>query len=65
MSRAGSRTGVVLERARRETRTLLGRWPFAAARFSTAELPTGATEICIEGFLRSGKTFCVIAFQQA
>jgi len=52
-------------RARREARTFLGRWPFAARRFRTGEFPTRATEICIEGFLRSGNTFTVIAFQRA
>ncbi len=52
-------------RARREARTFLGRWPWAARRFRTGEFPTGATEVCIEGFLRSGNTFIVIAFQQA
>jgi hypothetical protein len=52
-------------RARREARTFLGRWPSAARRFRTGEFPTRATEICIEGFLRSGNTFSVIAFQQA
>jgi hypothetical protein len=52
-------------RARREARTFLGRWPWAARRFRTGEFPTGATEICIEGFLRSGNTFSVIAFQHA
>jgi hypothetical protein len=50
-------------RARREARTFLGRWPSAARRFRTGEFPTAATEICIEGFLRSGNTFTVIAFQ--
>jgi hypothetical protein len=55
----------LLERARRETRTFVGRWPLAAARFSTGEFPTDASELCIEGFLRSGNTFCVIAFQRA
>jgi hypothetical protein len=57
--------GVLARRARREARTFLGRWPWAARRFTTGEFPTGATEICIEGFLRSGNTFTVIAFQQA
>jgi hypothetical protein len=52
-------------RARREARTFLGRWPAAARWFRTGEFPTGATEICIEGFLRSGNTFTVIAFQRA
>ena len=52
-------------RARREARTFLGRWPAAARRFRTGEFPTGATDICIEGFLRSGNTFTVIAFQRA
>jgi hypothetical protein len=52
-------------RVRREARTFLGRWPGAARRFRTGEFPTGATEICIEGFLRSGNTFAVIAFQRA
>jgi hypothetical protein len=52
-------------RARREARTFVGRWPSAARRFRTGEFPTRATEICIEGFLRSGNTFTVIAFQRA
>lgn len=52
-------------RVRRESRTILGRWPSAARRFRTGEFPTGNTEICIEGFLRSGNTFAVIAFQRA
>jgi hypothetical protein len=52
-------------RARRETRTLIGRWPSVARHFRTGEFPTQATEVCIEGFLRSGNTFTVIAFQQA
>lgn len=52
-------------RARREARTFVGRWPTAARRFGTGEFPTRATEVCIEGFLRSGNTFTVIAFQQA
>jgi hypothetical protein len=50
-------------RARREARTFLGRWPSAARRFRTGEFATAATDICIEGFLRSGNTFTVIAFQ--
>lgn len=52
-------------RARRESRTLVARWPVVARRFRTGEFPTPATEICIEGFLRSGNTFTVIAFQHA
>jgi hypothetical protein len=52
-------------RARREVRTIVGRWPSVARRFRTGEFPTRATEVCIEGFLRSGNTFMVIAFQQA
>src|SRR5688572_8356268 len=52
-------------RVRRKTRTFVGRWPWAARRFRTGEFPTQATEVCIEGFLRSGNTFTVIAFQQA
>jgi hypothetical protein len=56
---------VLSYRARREMRTILGRWPSMARRFRTGEFPTRATEICIEGFLRSGNTFAVIAFQQA
>lgn len=52
-------------RARRQTRTLIGRWPSVARRFRTGEFPTQATEVCIEGFLRSGNTFTVVAFQQA
>jgi hypothetical protein len=50
-------------RARREVRTLAGRWPAVAGRFTTGEFPTQATELCIEGFLRAGNTFTVIAFQ--
>jgi hypothetical protein len=60
-----SELGLLPSRARREARTILGRWPWAARRFRTGEFPTGATEICIEGFLRSGNTFAVIAFQRA
>jgi hypothetical protein len=52
-------------RARREARTFAGRWPAVARRFTTGEFPTEATEICIEGFLRAGNTFTVIAFQHA
>jgi hypothetical protein len=52
-------------RARREVRTLAGRWPAVAGRFTTGEFPTQATELCIEGFLRAGNTFTVIAFQHA
>ena len=36
-----------------------------AGRFTTGEFPTEATELCIEGFLRAGNTFTVIAFQHA
>ena len=50
-------------RTRREVRTLAGRWPAVASRFTTGEFPTEATELCIEGFLRAGNTFTVIAFQ--
>lgn len=50
-------------RARREVRTFAGRWPAVAGRFTTGEFPTEATELCIEGFLRAGNTFTVIAFQ--
>jgi hypothetical protein len=52
-------------RARRKVRTFVGRWPSVARQFRTGEFPTRATEVCIEGFLRSGNTFTVIAFQQA
>ena len=52
-------------RARREVRTFVGRWPTVAGRFTTGEFPTEATGLCIEGFLRAGNTFTVIAFQQA
>jgi hypothetical protein len=62
---ASSTLSSLPSRARREARTFLGRWPSAARRFRTGEFPTGATEICIEGFLRSGNTFSVIAFQHA
>src|SRR5262245_13303869 len=55
----------IRHRARREVRTFVGRWPSVARRFRTGEFPTRATEVCIEGFLRSGNTFTVIAFQQA
>lgn len=61
----GTVTRTLAKRARREARTLVGRWPSAARRLWTGEFPTGATEICIEGFLRSGNTFAVIAFQHA
>ena len=50
-------------RTRREVRTFAGRWPAVARRFTTGEFPTEATELCIEGFLRAGNTFTVIAFQ--
>jgi hypothetical protein len=52
-------------RTRREVRTFVGRWPAVASRFTTGEFPTEATELCIEGFLRAGNTFSVIAFQHA
>ena len=52
-------------RTRREVRTFVGRWPATASRFATGEFPTEATELCIEGFLRAGNTFTVIAFQHA
>ena len=52
-------------RTRREVRTFAGRWPDVAGRFTTGEFPTEATELCIEGFLRAGNTFTVIAFQHA
>jgi hypothetical protein len=60
-----SELGSLPSRARREARTILGRWPSAARRFRTGEFPTRVTELCIEGFLRSGNTFAVIAFQCA
>ena len=53
------------QRVRREARTLVGAWPSVARRFRTGEFPTGATELCIEGFPRSGNTFTVIAFLRA
>jgi hypothetical protein len=56
---------VLIHRARREARPFIGQWPRAARRFRTGEFPTRATEVCIEGFLRSGNTFAVIAFQHA
>ncbi len=56
---------VMIHRARREARPFLGRWPSTARHFRTGEFPTRATEVCIEGFLRSGNTFAVIAFQHA
>jgi hypothetical protein len=52
-------------RTRREVRTIAGRWPAVAGRFTTGEFPTEATGLCIEGFLRAGNTFTVIAFQHA
>jgi hypothetical protein len=55
----------VWHRVRREVRTFVGRWPAVASRFTTGEFPTEATELCIEGFLRAGNTFTVIAFQHA
>ena len=50
-----------------ELRTLVGRWGPPARLFlrRSGEFPTEETEICIEGFQRSGNTFAVIAFQQA
>jgi hypothetical protein len=50
-----------------ELRTLAGRSPFLCRWLlrRSGEVATGETEICIEGFLRSGNTFAVIAFQQA
>ncbi len=62
---AAARLRALPYRARREARTFLGRWPWAARRFRTGEFPTGATELCIEGFLRSGNTFTLITFQHA
>ena len=56
---------VLIHRARREARPFVGRWPRVARRFRTGEFPTRATEVSIEGFLRSGNTFTVIAFQHA
>jgi hypothetical protein len=53
----------VRHRVRREARAFLGRWPSVARHFGTGEFPTDATEVCIEGYLRSGNTFTVIAFQ--
>jgi hypothetical protein len=55
----------VLRRARRGARNILAPWPAAARHFRTGELPTEATELCIEAFPRSGNTFTVIAFLQA
>jgi hypothetical protein len=50
-----------------ELRTLVGRWGLPARLLlrRSGEFPTEETEICIEGFQRSGNTFAVIAFQQA
>jgi hypothetical protein len=50
-----------------ELRTLAGRSPFLCRWVlrRSGEVVTGETEICIEGFPRSGNTFAVIAFQQA
>jgi hypothetical protein len=55
----------LLRRTRREARNLLAPWPVAARRFRTGEFPTGATELCIEAFPRSGNTFTVIAVLHA
>jgi hypothetical protein len=50
-----------------ELRTLVGRSPLLCRWLlrRSGEVTTSQTEICIEGFPRSGNTFAVIAFQQA
>jgi hypothetical protein len=50
-----------------ELRTLAGRSPLLTRILlrRSGEVVTSETEICIEGFPRSGNTFAVIAFQQA
>jgi hypothetical protein len=50
-----------------ELRTLVGRSPLLCRWLlrRSGEVTTNQTEICIEGFPRSGNTFAVIAFQQA
>jgi hypothetical protein len=50
-----------------ELRTLAGRSPLLCRWLlhRSGEVATAETEICIEGFPRSGNTFTVIAFQQA
>jgi hypothetical protein len=49
-----------------ELRTLAGRSPLLCRWLlhRSGEVATAETEICIEGFPRSGNTFAVIAFQQ-
>lgn len=59
-SRTNERCGVG-----RDARWFAGRWPAVAGRVTTGEFPTEATELFIEGSLRAGNTFTVIAFQQA
>ena len=59
--------GTALRRIAWELRTIAGARPFLCRILlrRSGEIATGETEICIEGFQRSGNTFAVIAFQQA
>src|SRR5207247_8264431 len=65
VTKALARTAV--KRMAWELRTLAGRSPFLCRWLlhRSGEVATAETEICIEGFPRSGNTFAVIAFQQA
>lgn len=57
----------IVKRLAWELRTLAGRSPLLCRWLlhRSGEVATTETEICIEGFPRSGNTFAVIAFQQA
>lgn len=57
----------IIKRLAWELRTLVGRSPLLCRWLlhRSGEVATTETDICIEGFPRSGNTFAVIAFQQA
>jgi len=58
--------GVLLHRIQSEVRSLAGQSPkLCQLLLKRGEFVTEETEICIEGFQRSGNTFAVIAFQFA
>jgi hypothetical protein len=59
--------GTALRRIAWELRTIAGARPLLCRLLlrRSGEIATEETEICIEGFQRSGNTFAVIAFQQA
>lgn len=57
---------VLLHRVQSEVRSLAGQSPrLCQLLLKRGEFVTAETEICIEGFQRSGNTFAVIAFQSA